>query len=148
MTNNHKLLGVACMLSIVFVSACTASNNARQTSGRSWKVADKYIVAYDTVYAENDVDTPPAPIGGMKAVYQNLEYPSEARKNRIEGTVHVRVVVSPESLATNPVIIRPVHPTLNKASVRAILKSRFKPGRHNGRAVPTQMTMPVSFELL
>jgi TonB family protein len=38
-----------------------------------------------------------------------------------------------------------VHPLLDRAALDAVAETRFQPGRVNGKAVPTWLTLPVTF---
>ncbi len=135
------------ILTILFLSACWKGPNVSRKDDPKVIFADRYNVRYDTVYAENDIDTPPAPIGGVMAIYRKLSYPTYARRYGIEGVVRIRFVVSPEGQPTNPVIVHSAHRLLDNAATKALLKSRFEPGRYNDQPVPTQMTLPLTFGL-
>lgn len=93
--------------------------------------------------------------GGERALFQflnqNLRYPSNARKNGVEGIVYVQFVVArngdidPSSIEALP----HSHPWLAGEAVRVIRKMPpWKPGVQQGRNVSVIMKLPVRFDLV
>lgn len=74
------------------------------------------------------------------------EYPVQARRRGIEGTVHLRVSID----AGGDVLAVEVERSsgsrlLDRAAVRGVRRWRFRPGRVAGEAVASQATVGVSF---
>jgi periplasmic protein TonB len=77
------------------------------------------------------------------------EYPRDARWQRIEGTVVVRVVVDRQG-RVDPARVRVVQsvPALDAAAAAAILRWRFSPAiAHGGQPVPVIIEVPFRFNL-
>jgi len=93
------------------------------------------------------VEKMPEIIGGLQQLYKYVSYPTIAQKAEIEGTVHVRIVVTPEGKPSQPEVMRSVHELLDKAAVDGIMQLRFKPALQRARAVSVYMMIPVKFDL-
>ena len=87
-------------------------------------------------------------VGGQRALYLNLRYPEEARREGIEGRVIVEFVVDGEGRVHRAKVIKSVHPALDSAAVEAVRRTTFSPGTHQGREVSVRMHLPIRFELL
>ncbi|MBK1724598.1 energy transducer TonB [Thiocystis violacea] len=75
-------------------------------------------------------------------------YPDAARRQRQEGTVHLRVLVSTTGRASEVRIARSSGvSSLDQAAVRAVRRSRFKPARQNGQPISAWVQMPIRFKL-
>jgi protein TonB len=75
-------------------------------------------------------------------------YPPEALRNRIEGRVVLRALIS----ATGTVQSLTVHrssnvPLLDEAALTAVRAWRFQPGLRAGKAVPCEVAIPIVFEM-
>lgn len=89
----------------------------------------------------------PRIMGGMGALYLNIEYPRAARDQGIEGRLFLTFTVRPDGRTEDIRVRKPLHPLCDSAAVRAVRSVRFAPGRQEGRAVPVRMTLPVRFQL-
>lgn len=87
-------------------------------------------------------------VGGQRALYLNLRYPEEARREGIEGRVIVEFVVDGEGRVHRAEVIKSVHPALDSAAVEAVRRTTFSPGTHQGEEVSVRMHLPIRFELL
>lgn len=74
-------------------------------------------------------------------------YPSEMRRNGIEGVAVLRFVVDSHGEVTDVEIVRADTAEFGKAAADAMLRWKFKPGMKNRRRVDTRMEMPMSFTL-
>jgi len=92
-------------------------------------------------------DLQPEPVGGLKAIIKNIEYPELAKRMSIEGQVVVKVLVSAEGEPIRIDILKKAHPVLNDAAISTIYKSHFQPAVHQGRTVSAFLTLPVHFRL-
>lgn len=99
------------------------------------------------------VDTMPKFQGGdvlkfRKYLAMNLAYPKEAREKDISGKVFVQFVVNVKGKVERIVVVRGVHPLLDKEAVRVITGSPdWEPGIKDGKKVNVAYTFPVSFVL-
>ncbi len=75
-------------------------------------------------------------------------YAEQARKARYEGTVVLRVVVSPEGTVEEPSIVMPLGLGLDEKAIEAVKKWRFEPGTKDGKPVAVVANVEVNFHLL
>ncbi len=90
--------------------------------------------------------------GGIRNFYSylsgHLNYPANALKMGIQGTVLISVVVEKDGTISNAKIERSVSDELDSEALRLIkLSPRWKPGTINGEAVRVERTLPVNFLL-
>lgn len=93
------------------------------------------------------VEQMPEIIGGSQKVYEYLEYPPIARQAGMEGLVVIQIVVSPQGVPTDPIVVRSAGEVLDRAAADAVMKLRFVPGKQRGRAVSVRMAIPIRFRL-
>ena len=94
---------------------------------------------------------PSFPGGGkglMQFLSQNVKYPVEAQKSKIQGQVILQIVVDKNGYVTSPKVIHGVDPLLDTEAIRIAAKMpRWKPGMQRGQAVNVKYTFPISFKL-
>lgn len=100
-------------------------------------------LAADSVYIKTDV--PPAPVGGMKAVYNNLEYPKIAVLSGIKGTVLTSLIIDQQGNVIGTEIMKSAHPMLDSAALRVLRATKFTPGMKDNKAVTTKVVIPIRF---
>lgn len=85
----------------------------------------------------------------MQYIRDNMQYPTIAQENGIQGRVVVRFVVSKDGSVRDVTVMRGVDPSLDKEAIR-VVKSlpNFIPGKQNGHAVNVYYILPVSFRLM
>lgn len=105
------------------------------------RVADE-----DTVYFMM-VENMPQPVGGVQAIQQNVKYPEIMRRAGIEGTVYIEAFVDEAGTVVRTAVVKGVHPALDKAAADALLKTKFQPGQHQGKAVKVRVSIPIRFRL-
>lgn len=93
------------------------------------------------------VEERPEIIGGMQAIYDEIEYPMVMRQAGIEGRVIVQFVVDEDGNVVDPVVLRSPHTMLSNEALRVIQLMKFTPGRQRSRPVKVQMAFPVIFQL-
>jgi len=74
------------------------------------------------------------------------KYPAEAAREGRSGEVWVEFVVIEDGTVRNPRVIRATDSVFVEATLRAIERWRFEPGRRDGRVVRFRMAVPVVFE--
>jgi len=74
-------------------------------------------------------------------------YPYQLRKNGVAGEAVVDFVVDAEGNVAEPVAVRMTHEEFGAAAVDAVRRWQFKPGMKDGRAVATQLQVPIVFTL-
>ena len=74
-------------------------------------------------------------------------YPHEARRFGRDAEVNVEFEVDEQGRVLNPRIVRSDDPMFNEATLRAVSKWRFEPGRRHGKIVRFRMAVPIKFTL-
>lgn len=97
-------------------------------------------------------ETPPEPIGGLKAFYgyirENLRYPNKARAAHVKGRVFVQFVVDKDGKLTNLKILKGIGYGCDKEALRVLASApKWKPGKQRGKPVKVYMSIPIYFEL-
>lgn len=95
-----------------------------------------------TVFDVTMLDQTPVP--KLQAAPQ---YPFEMRRNGISGDVVVDFIVDTRGEVQSAFALRSTHREFEAAAVQAVSKWRFRPGRKDGRDVPTHMQVPIVFRL-
>ena len=107
--------------------------------------------AQDTKVYETVEQMPEFP-GGMEALVnylqENVKYPEQAAKNKVQGRVLVQFIVDKTGQVGDVKVVRSVNEELDAEAVR-VVKSMpdFIPGRQDGKAVSVWFTLPISFKL-
>ena len=114
-------------------------------------VNDNYDASNDEVFHSSG-HMPSFPGGDgalMRFINDNLKYPPEALKNRIEGKVIVQFVVTKTGKVEKVKVARAVNKELDQEAVRLIkMLPDFSPGRNAmGEPVNVWYTLPVIFKL-
>lgn len=95
------------------------------------------------VYTLGDVDRRPALLHGDKP-----EYPPLARRNRVQGSVTIRMLVSAQGVPGEITIIKSDPPGVFDGRVlRAVSAWRYSPAMKDGSAVPVWVVLPLHFSL-
>lgn len=94
-----------------------------------------------------DVEACASPVGGKKAVEDNLVYPERALKNGLEGTVTLKVTINAEGTATSAEVVKGLGLGCDEAAQAAVLKTRFYPGQNSGKPVDSTLMLNVDFKI-
>ncbi len=79
----------------------------------------------------------------------NPTFSDEARKSKTQGTVMLRLAVTPEGRATRISVARGLGMGLDEKAIEAVRGWRFRPAREpSGRPVPVWVEVEVTFRLL
>jgi protein TonB len=92
-------------------------------------------------------DILPTPVGGMKAIAENVVYPEIAKVNKLEGKVMVKVVINEQGNVASTEVVESLSVECDKAAVDAIKKVKFHPAMKDGKAVKCEVVIPVQFKL-
>ncbi|HTN45164.1 MAG TPA: M56 family metallopeptidase [Flavipsychrobacter sp.] len=98
----------------------------------------------------NYVKKMPEPTTSINQILiENLVYPEEAKKNKIEGKVIVKFVVNKEGKVINPQVIQSPGEALSKEALRVtLLMPDWIPGENeDGEKVDVYFTQPILFKL-
>ena len=90
--------------------------------------------------------------GGLIAfrswVMSNLEYPTAAYDNNIEGTVVVHFVIDTEGCLTDTHVVASPHSSRTREVLRVLRMSpQWEPARQDGKTVMFRYSLPVIFSM-
>ena len=89
----------------------------------------------------------PEPVGGIRAIQQNVTYPESARKASIEGTVYVEAFIDKSGNVVRTTVVKGVRADIDEAAQVAVAKTLFKPGQIKGEPVNVRISIPIRFKL-
>ena len=114
-------------------------------------INDNYDASNDEVFHSSGhmPSFPGGDVALMKFIKDNMIYPYEALKNRIEGKVIIQFVVTKTGKVGKIKVARSVNKELDQEAVRLIkMLPDFSPGRNNvGEPVNVWYILPVIFKL-
>lgn len=90
--------------------------------------------------------------GGDKALVKffrdNINYPTSARINNIEGNVVIQFIIDSSGIIDSPKVLRSLSPDCDTEGLRIIrIMPKWMPGRNKGRPVKVHFTLPIKFQL-
>lgn len=106
----------------------------------------------EAVFAAGDSQPADFMGGGLIAfrswVMSNLEYPTAAYDNNIEGTVVVHFVIDTEGCLTDTHVVASPHSSLTREVLRVLRMSpQWEPARQDGKTVLFRYSLPVIFSM-
>jgi TonB family protein len=146
------ILPVAVLISFIFSSAIT-----KQVVAQSDKATVVVKSTSNTQDPQKDpvftvVEQLPEYPGGeearIKFIGDNINYPKEAVKNGITGTVYVTFIIEKDGSISNVKVLRGIGGGCDEEAVRVIsIMPNWKPGLQGGQPVRVQFNMPIKFDL-
>ncbi|MBK9271461.1 MAG: energy transducer TonB [Saprospiraceae bacterium] len=90
--------------------------------------------------------------GGLDAmnkfITENLKYPEKAKQNKIKGTVILNFVVNPQGELGKLKVAGGIGHGCDEEAVRVLsMMPKWKPGKHDGKIVEVNYTLPILFSL-
>lgn len=73
-------------------------------------------------------------------------YPEELRQQGVEGKVGLRISIDQGGAVWDAKVVKPLHPYLDYAAVRAVRRWVFKPAFRKGKPIPVTFAMTVTFD--
>jgi uncharacterized protein len=97
------------------------------------------------------VETPPGYPGGFEAMIKflrkNITYPRAAMKKKVQGTVYVQLIVTPDGSVTDVKTIKGISPECDREAERVVaMMPKWKPGQVNGKDVFVRYVLPINFK--
>jgi len=102
------------------------------------EVAPQFFVA---------VEEMPEPIGGIEAIQKRIVYPEIAKRAGVQGRVFVKAFVDENGNVIKAEIIKGIGAGCDEAAIKAVMATKFKPGRQRGKPVKVQVSIPILFKL-
>ena len=114
--------------------------------------AQKTVVSQKNQKVYDVAEQMPEYPGGMPAMFEflmnNMQYPKDAEKQKVEGRVLVMFVVETDGSISDVKVAKKTFPSLDAEAVRVVQSMpKWTPGRDKGKVVRVQYTLPVSFRL-
>lgn len=92
--------------------------------------------------AAREVDSKPVIVSRVRPYYT-----TEARNNKIQGTVTLRVLVDETGTVKKATVVRGLPDGLNEKAVEAAYKTTFRPAMKDGKPVPYSVLLQMTFTL-
>lgn len=136
-------LALLCMTSVQF---CFGQDEAKGCVFFSEKPEPDSVMRFACV------EEKPKYPGGDKAllqfIYDNIDYSQIHLSDSTEGKVFVQFVISSNGNVNDVKVIKGVREELDAEALRVCNKfPNWKPGKHEGKAVPVRFIVPVNFKL-
>lgn len=93
------------------------------------------------------VEEMPEPIGGIAAIQKKIIYPEIAVRAGVEGRVYILAFVNETGDVVKVEIIKDIGAGCGDAAVKAVMSTKFKPGKQRGKPVKVKISIPIKFEL-
>ena len=152
----RRSLGKAALVAGVSLGLAGFPAMAGNSASHSSMTHEQDIQASDTtmryqVYGMAPYQMPRFPGGDqalMKYLQENIVYPLEAAKNKVQGRVIVQFVVERNGAVGEVKVVRSAEESLDAEAVRVIKTlPKFFPAREGGETVAVWYTLPVTFTL-
>lgn len=105
------------------------------------------IPLLNVTFGQDDLNKVPFPVGGMKAIAENVQYPAEAKEEGIQGIVLVKAVISEKGEVISAEVVKTVDKRLDKAALKAVKAAKFEAGLKDGKPIEAEVTIPIKFKL-
>ena len=114
--------------------------------------AQKTVVSQKNEKVFDVVEQMPEYPGGMQALFEflkeNIKYPEDAQKQKVEGRVLAKFVVETDGSISNIEVVKHAFPSLDAEAVRVIqAMPNWTPGKQKGQAVRVKFVVPINFNL-
>jgi TonB family protein len=117
----------------LFLLSCNTTDNAK----RAPEVTKENLKVV--------TETTPAIIGGLEALYRQLNYPSNSSQHSSYITLEANILVGSDGKVKQISFDQEKYPRYNQAARKAIHAVKFVPGKRNGETVDMFITIPIRF---
>lgn len=93
------------------------------------------------------VEELPEPIGGIAGIQSKIEYPEIARRAGVHGMVSLMAYVNEDGEVVKVEVVKGIGAGCDEEAIKAVMETKFKPGKQRGRPVKVKMGIPVRFTL-
>jgi protein TonB len=84
----------------------------------------------------------------FKFISENMKYPVDAQKKKIQGRVILSFVVNEDGSISDVHVVRKVYPSLDAEAIRVVkMMPKWQPGYQDGKAVKVRYVIPMTFKL-
>lgn len=85
--------------------------------------------------------------GGMKEIYEKVEYPKLAQEAGVQGKVYLLIYINEKGNVDKAEVVKGIGAGCDEAAIAAIKKCEFSPAVIKGKPVKVKMAIPVQFKL-
>lgn len=118
------------------------------TFGSSMAQTETHVQEEITVGENRRAEFPGGVDSMMTFIAENLNYPSEMEKKRIEGKVVCTFIVEPDGSLWDVRILHSPHEMLSEETIRVVkLMPKWNPELAHGKVIRGKYTLPVIFKL-
>lgn len=149
---NNTLTFLLLLPFLAIISSCSSTKET--TSNNNNSNPPTYQIFQNGTFVDGELSQKPEAIAGdrefLMTMYRKMNYPAQGRKNGIQGTVLVEVIVNEMGKLENYKITKSLGKDFDKEAVDAILRGfelPFQPAMHNGKPVKVKYEIPVRFKL-
>lgn len=90
----------------------------------------------------------PAPVGGLPAIYKHItEYPKVAKAAGLQGKVYVLAFINEKGDVDDAKLVKGIGGGCDEAAVNAVKKTKFNPGKQEGKNVKVKMPLAITFKI-
>lgn len=119
------------------------SENIKRTTITFTEEVDNSPV-YDVFDVVEDM---PSPIGGIGEIQRKVIYPEIAVRAGVQGKVFVKAIVKQDGNLDSVHVVQGIGAGCDKAAIKAVQNSKFKPGTQRGKPVNVWISIPIKFKL-
>ncbi|MFI5203262.1 MAG: TonB family protein [Flavobacteriales bacterium] len=150
-------------------SMMTKKQSSKWTTLKTFTIVPLAVLAMATFSVACTTETTPRPVGNevagktgdeitqpefnggneafVKYMQENIKYPAEAEKLKIEGKVYISFVVKSDGSITDAKILRSLQSDCDNEALRVIANMpKWKPGTKNGKPAEVTLTLPIAFK--
>ncbi len=88
----------------------------------------------------------PVPVGGYEAIQSKAVFPQSAKDAGVSGSVFVTAFIDESGTVVSAVLTKGLHPGCDNSALSAVRRTKFVPGKKDGKPVKVQMLIQVNFK--
>ena len=143
------------LLSLTIILLFSSCNSTKDTTlSNNSKNKTTFQIFQNEKFVDGELDEEPEAVAGEKeffmTMYRKMNYPAQGRKNGIQGTVKVEVIVNEMGKLEDSKIVKSLGKDFDEEALSAVRRGfelPFKPAMHNGKPVKVKYEIPVRFKL-
>ncbi len=139
------------MISFLLILSCDNQSESRTDEKRDQKSSkenqETSFTIIDTVGYSDIADIMPEPVGGMNAIAEKITYPENAKKEGLQGKVFVKAFIDKRGDVIYAEAIKKLSPECDSVAIKAVMETRFTPGKKDEKEIKTIVFIPISYKL-
>lgn len=122
-------------------------NTLQKSVVKNSKKAENINDNSDESYIKCSLEKCPKPIGGITELLSNLRYPPQAKRNKIEGEVQIKVSINEFGFVVGAEVLKGIGYGCDEAAKSLLLKTQFIPAKEDGKEIPSEAEITIPFIL-